>query len=119
MVQVVAVLAALVAVVLLFASSNAGDGEGEGEGEGAAAGSEATSNELGRQVYAEECAICHGDTGQGGTGPAFTTELDEKYPDPAVLQAVVANGVNAMPGFSTRLEPEEISAVTDLLVAGL
>jgi S-disulfanyl-L-cysteine oxidoreductase SoxD len=46
-------------------------GCGGGDGDGDAAQSQDEQLAAGREVYAAECAKCHGDQGEGGTGPAL------------------------------------------------
>ena len=66
---------------------------------------------LGQSIYAARCAICHGPTGAGGTGPALDGGMVDKYPDARAQELVVALGRNAMVGFGDQLTPDEISAV--------
>lgn len=66
----------------------------------------------GQEVYANNCASCHGSTGKGGVG----SKLDEgravgRYPDPGEQTALVTEGVRAMPGFGSKLSEAEIEAV--------
>lgn len=68
--------------------------------------------ETGQQVYENECARCHGDTGGGGFGPKLSEgQMAVVYPDIADEIAIVAEGRSGMPGFSVRLDPDEIEAV--------
>jgi mono/diheme cytochrome c family protein len=69
--------------------------------------------EVGQQVYENECARCHGVEGGGGFGPKLADgQVVVVYPDIADEIDVIANGRNGMPGFSARLDPDEIEAVT-------
>lgn len=97
-------------------------------------GTELTGVALGAQVYASNCASCHGATGGGGVGPklaggeakiTFPNEPDhiewvqngsgpkkgQPYGDPnrAGGQHVAASG--GMPAFGGRLSPAQIQAV--------
>ena len=105
-VQYVVGVATATTVVLLFSL---------GGRDGTVGSTYATSSsqqiDLGRSVYAAECAICHGGQGEGGTGPSLVSELVVKYPEPETQEAIVANGRNSMLGFGTRLTPAEITAV--------
>jgi len=73
--------------------------------------SQAGSTEQGAKVYKRNCAVCHGDQGQGG--------IAGKINDPAVLKAktddeikgIIANGIEEMPGFKETLNPEDIDAL--------
>ena len=70
----------------------------------------------GRQVYAQTCAICHGEDGKGGhTGGASLAGLKDVA---ATIQTVSA-GRNAMPAFSTSLSPEQIRDVSGFVVQSL
>jgi mono/diheme cytochrome c family protein len=82
----------------------------------------------GGELYAAQCAGCHGGSGQGGTGRPLH-DLLETFPDPADHIAWVTNGSPAagtvyganghisqdgwpaMPGFGNALTPEEILAI--------
>lgn len=70
--------------------------------------------ELGRQVYAQNCAACHGDTGQGhvlAAAPALDdSEHAWHHPDGQIQQLIQAGGQN-MPAFTGQLSHEEIIAV--------
>lgn len=58
------------------------------------------------------CAICHGDKGQGGVGPAMAG--NSFFTDAAKLSEhihIVTHGKNAMPNFSGQLTPRQIAAV--------
>lgn len=73
-----------------------------------------------KPLYAQQCAMCHGDAG-GGDGvaaaaldpkpTAFTdSTFQESRTDEQVLDAI-ANGKNTMPGFSAQLTPEQMEAL--------
>ncbi|HSL59791.1 MAG TPA: cytochrome c [Acidimicrobiales bacterium] len=67
---------------------------------------------LGREIYAAQCASCHGAGGGGGAGPALSDgRVERAYPDLADQIALVANGRGAMPAFGERLDAEELEAV--------
>jgi mono/diheme cytochrome c family protein len=86
------------------------------------------------QVYAANCASCHGATGEGGVGPALAGGVSKQtFPEEAAHIAWVENGSSAvkgqpygspdrpggqriatsggMPGFAGQLTPEQIRAV--------
>jgi len=65
----------------------------------------------GRDIYAERCATCHGDTGQGGQGPRLAGTVVVNYPDVADEIALVTDGRGAMPPFALTLSDDEIVAV--------
>ena len=67
----------------------------------------------GRDVWSDNCARCHGSSGGGGSGPKLAEgRATEGYPDPADMEAVIADGKDAMPAFGGSLTPEQIAAVT-------
>ncbi|HVW45912.1 MAG TPA: c-type cytochrome, partial [Solirubrobacterales bacterium] len=79
----------------------------EGE-EGATAA--APNAEAGKEVFAEECSVCHGATGHGGNGgPDLRTMPLAKTQAGAEKQ--VTNGGGGMPAFKGTLSEEEISNV--------
>ena len=68
--------------------------------------------DIGGRVYAGACAVCHGDNGQGGIGPAFAgTDYATK---PEFLDdhiEIMVKGRGAMPSFAAQLTSREIAAV--------
>jgi mono/diheme cytochrome c family protein len=51
----------------------------------------------GREIFAGVCSQCHGDNGEGGSGPALNTpEFQAKYDDQALL-ALISTGVPSTP----------------------
>ena len=67
---------------------------------------------LGRQVFDDNCARCHGGSGGGGAGPKLSDgEVVAAFPGPADQVAVVREGRDTMPSFGDRLSAEEIDAV--------
>ncbi len=67
---------------------------------------------LGRDVYSDRCATCHGTSGQGGTGPKLADgAVVDAYPVPAAQRQIIADGRNAMPSFAGRLSTAELDAV--------
>jgi mono/diheme cytochrome c family protein len=55
--------------LLVLVTAPAGCGGGDGDGDTAQSQDEQVAS--GQEVYAAECAKCHGDQGEGGTGPAL------------------------------------------------
>jgi mono/diheme cytochrome c family protein len=99
--EVVALVAAAIAVVMLFVA------QGDDEQEVAAGG-----DDLGAQVYADRCAGCHGADGGGGAGPPLADgAVVEAFPDEADQIVVVTDGRGGMPAFGDQLSTEEIAAV--------
>ncbi len=99
-VEVLAVIAAGVFLVLLVANEpdSGGDGGGGNASPGAA-------------LYASNCARCHGGDGGGGLGPQLS---DGKVADDlseAEEISVVTNGRSGMPSFGDALTAAEIQQV--------
>jgi quinohemoprotein ethanol dehydrogenase len=86
---------------------------GSGEEEAAAGG--APNAEAGKEVFAEQCSVCHGATGHGGNGgPDLTTMPKAKEQKGAEEQ--VTNGGGGMPAFKGTLSEEEIANVAAYVV---
>jgi alcohol dehydrogenase (cytochrome c) len=88
-----------------------GTEEKEGGEEAAAGGGGATADAAaGKEVFSEECSVCHGATGHGGNGgPDLRTMPLAKTQAGAEKQ--VTNGGGGMPPFKGTLSEEEISNV--------
>lgn len=73
--------------------------------------------ELGKEIYAEECAACHGDNGEGEIGPALGNPAMLSLTSDAFLRYAIENGRDGtdMPSFAEDLEPDQIDAVTAFL----
>jgi polyvinyl alcohol dehydrogenase (cytochrome) len=85
------------------AGSTPGGGDGDGgDDEGAVSGED---------VYLENCARCHGESGQGGSGPPMEGVADRI--DEAEHLEVVREGRASMPAWEDTLSDEEIQAVVD------
>ena len=99
-VEVLAAVAVAVVVVLLFA--NEPD-----------SGSTAPTTP-GAQVFAANCAPCHGSDGGGGTGPQLAGGAAVKrFPAVDDQIAFVSDGSGAMPSFAGRLSPAQIRQVVE------
>ncbi len=77
--------------------------------------------EAGEAIFAENCAVCHGTDGHGGSGgPDLRTMPLAKTEEGAIQQ--VTNGGGGMPPFGGQLSPEEIedvaSYVSGVIVGG-
>lgn len=69
---------------------------------------------LGREVYVERCANCHGNAGQGGRGGALADgAVIRAYPDASEQVQVVSEGLRNMPSFGEALTLDEIRAVVE------
>ena len=68
--------------------------------------------EIGRRLFEEKCAVCHGATGDGGAGPAL---VPLSHDDRTLLQ-IVRNGGAQMPPFSsTAVTDADVRAVAEYL----
>ena len=70
-----------------------------------------------KKVYGYDCAMCHGDTGNGKGDVVADLKLSMKdFTNPAVLKDmtdgemfyIIKNGKDKMPGEGDRAKPEEI-----------
>ena len=69
----------------------------------------------GKEVFSEECSVCHGATGHGGNGgPDLRTMPLAKTQAGAEKQ--VTNGGGGMPAFKGQLSEEEIANVAAYVV---
>lgn len=66
---------------------------------------------IGRRIFDSQCAVCHGQGGTGGRGPALTQPRLAKAPDDAALRRAIAEGLPPeMPG-SWQLSVREVASV--------
>ncbi len=120
----------VVALVLAFVAVVMASGDDGGGGTAAPAGGEVSEQAAaGEQVYADNCASCHGGGGEGGVGPALDT-VTETFVDPATQVEWVTIGsdgwleahgdtygdtakpvAGGMPAFEGTLSAEEIDSV--------
>jgi mono/diheme cytochrome c family protein/rhodanese-related sulfurtransferase len=72
---------------------------------------------LGEHVFAQECAVCHGDNGGGEIAPAIGNPAMLSVTTDNFIRYAIENGRDGsdMPAFGEILEPEEINAVTAFL----
>jgi mono/diheme cytochrome c family protein len=63
----------------------------------------------GPQVFQENCAMCHGNEGQGGVGPALAGNEQLEDTEAAINQ--VLQGGGGMPAFADQLSDEQVAAV--------
>jgi mono/diheme cytochrome c family protein len=105
-IEVVAVIAALIWVFMLFANDPSG-------------GDATNAGPPGAATFASNCARCHGADGEGSIGPQLAGKVAEKYPDVADEIAVVTNGRNVMPSFEGGLSKEQIQQVVEYTRTGL
>jgi cytochrome c oxidase cbb3-type subunit 3 len=65
----------------------------------------------GRQIFETQCALCHGQTGGGGRGPALNRPKLPKAPDDAALAHIILEGIPPDMPASWQLHPSEVSGV--------
>ena len=98
-VEVLALVIAGAFLIMLFANE---------PDSGAHAGS------IGAQLFAANCATCHGADGGGGTGPKLAGVVAQKYPNIDDQIAIVTNGkTGGMPSFGGDLTPKQIQLVVE------
>ena len=69
----------------------------------------------GADLFASNCAGCHGQVGEGGVGPALSGGLARFGSIQEVVGFVSTGAPGSMPGFETRLTPDEINAVVEFV----
>lgn len=78
--------------------------------------------ELGARLYAENCAVCHGDSGQGRVGANLSKNWPSIRPD-LTIRTIILNGVpgTAMPAWSQALggplTVEEVDAIVTYILS--
>jgi putative heme-binding domain-containing protein len=70
----------------------------------------AAGQEAGRKIFEAQCALCHGQSGGGGRGPALNRPKLARAPDDAALREFIVNGYGDMPG-AWQLHQDEVAAV--------
>jgi len=97
-IEALAVVAALVFVVLLFANEPGTP--------------YAATSSPGAAVFAANCARCHGSDGSGGIGPQLSDgKVAQAFPDAADEVQFVTRGRDGMPAFGDTLSPSQIEQV--------
>ena len=67
---------------------------------------------VGRDVWSQRCASCHGGSGGGGSGPKLSDgTVLEAFPDPADEIQLILDGKGSMPGFAGELSEIQLEAV--------
>lgn len=89
------------------------EAEGEEAGGGEAAGG--GDAEAGAEVFATNCATCHGEDGLGGAGGPDLTTMPKAKSEPET-EAQVREGGGGMPPFEGVLDDEEIENVAAFVV---
>lgn len=72
---------------------------------------------LGADIYARECATCHGVSGEGGTGTQLANQVFLIFASDPLIKRTIENGRDGtpMPAFKDRLSADEIDSVTAFL----
>jgi mono/diheme cytochrome c family protein len=97
--QVLVALAAVATVVLLVTVSPT------------VAEVETPDVSAGVELFASSCSGCHGPQGEGGIGPALAGGL-ERFETVEDVARFVSTGVpGRMPGFETRMTPDQVNAI--------
>ncbi|MGH1490927.1 MAG: c-type cytochrome [Acidimicrobiales bacterium] len=66
----------------------------------------------GREIYARNCASCHGSAGDGGVGRKLSGgAVVEAYPNIKDQIDIIANGKGAMQPYAGRLTGQQMQAV--------
>ncbi|NHN32312.1 cytochrome c [Paenibacillus sp. S3N08] len=68
-----------------------------------------------QSLYKQSCLSCHGNTLEGRVGPKTNLQQVGERLSKEQISKQIASGGNGMPGFGTKLTPEEIAALTDWL----
>jgi quinohemoprotein ethanol dehydrogenase len=88
---------------------------GEEAAAGGAAGGATADAAAGKEVFSEECSVCHGATGHGGNGGPDLRTMPLAQTQ-AGAEKQVTNGGGGMPAFKGILSSEEISNVAAYVV---
>lgn len=65
----------------------------------------------GADLFASSCSACHGQDGEGGLGPALAGGLDGFESVEHVARFVSTGVPGRMPGFETRMTPDQVNAI--------
>jgi cytochrome c551 len=97
---------------------------GGGSGGGASPSSPSASNSVSQplegpeetvKLYRDNCISCHGTEMQGNMGPDSNLQQVGSRLDKEQIRKQIENGGNLMPAFKSRLQPEQIEALSDWL----
>jgi mono/diheme cytochrome c family protein len=104
-VEVLALVAVGVFVIMLFANEPS---------------TPAAARSPGEQLFRANCASCHGADGRGGFGPQLAGGVAVRdFPNENDQIAFVAKGRGSMPAFAGVLTPAQIRQVVDYTRTGL
>ena len=69
----------------------------------------------GADLFISKCAGCHGQSGEGGVGPALAGGLARFGSIEEVASFVSTGAPGSMPGFESRLTPADINALVEFV----
>jgi mono/diheme cytochrome c family protein len=104
-IELLAGVAVIVFVVMLFANEP-----------GSPSGATASP---GGQLFADNCASCHGAQGEGGAGPKLAGAVTRDFPNETDQITFVTKGKGPMPAFGGTLTASQIRQVVDYTRTGL
>jgi cytochrome c551 len=70
-----------------------------------------------QSLYKQNCLSCHGNSLEGRVGPKTNIQQAGKRLSKEQITKQIAGGGNGMPGFGTKLTPEEVQALAEWLAA--
>ncbi len=117
-VEILAVIGFAVFVVLLFVDKpdnpTAAAPASSSSTSSTAGGGGAVVVVSGSDVFAKNCATCHGSKGEGGIGPKLSGgAVTRDFSTADAELVIVKGGEGGMPAFGGRLSPDELKAVVD------
>ena len=118
-IEILAALAAVVFVVMLFVAQPSDDGAAAGTGGGAYIAETGALPTNGQELFVVRCSGCHGAKGQGGSGPRLAGRVADEFPDIEDEVAKVTNGGAVMPSFGALLSDAEIRSIVEFTRTGL
>ena len=72
----------------------------------------------GKQLYAANCAACHGENGKGSVGPDLTRSSYKFGKSRTEITKTITGGrAGGMPAFSGQLDPEQIEGLVEYLLS--
>ncbi|BCS53829.1 c-type cytochrome [Geobacter sp. SVR] len=72
----------------------------------------------GKQLYAANCAACHGETAKGSVGPDLTAAAYKYGKSKTEISRSIGEGrPGGMPGFGSQLDKEQIEALAEYLLS--
>jgi mono/diheme cytochrome c family protein len=76
------------------------------------AGCSGSSGLIGRELYEQSCASCHGGLGEGGVGPALDAGSGAASLSDEQIAGVIRVGPGSMPGFD-HLSDEQVDSLVE------